>query len=95
MMLPLLSDVANHLWQSTLVLGVACGLAWLLRRNAARARFAIWLGASLKFLLPFAPLFSQPVFLRAQLLLGEYLDAADEPQRGRRSANYSFGVNPR
>jgi bla regulator protein blaR1 len=56
MMLPMLSDVANHLWQSTLVLGVACGLAWLLRRNSARARFGIWLCASLKFLVPFAPL---------------------------------------
>jgi hypothetical protein len=56
MTLTLLSDVANHLWQSTLVLGVACGLAWLLRRNSARARFGIWTGASLKFLVPFAPL---------------------------------------
>ena len=56
MTLTLLSDVANHLWQSTLVLGVACGLAWLLRRNTARARFGIWFGASLKFLVPFAPL---------------------------------------
>lgn len=56
MTLTLLSDVANHLWQSTLVLGVACGLAWLLRRNAARARFGIWMGASFKFLVPFAPL---------------------------------------
>ena len=56
MTLTLLSGVANHLWQSTLVLGVACGLAWLLRRNTARARFGIWLGASLKFLMPFAPL---------------------------------------
>jgi bla regulator protein blaR1 len=56
MTLTLLADVANHLWQSTLVLGVACGLAWLLRRNSAQARFAIWLAASLKFLVPFAPL---------------------------------------
>lgn len=56
MTLTLLSDVANHLWQSTLVLGVACGLAWLLRRNSARARFGVWLCASLKFLVPFAPL---------------------------------------
>ena len=56
MTLTLLSNVANHLWQSTLVLGVACGLAWLLRRNGARARFGIWTGASLKFLGPFAPL---------------------------------------
>jgi hypothetical protein len=54
--LTLLSDVANHLWQSTLVLGVAGALAWLLRKNAARVRFAIWSGASLEFLVPFAPL---------------------------------------
>lgn len=54
-LMPLL-EAANHLWQSTLVLGAACGLAWLLRRNRAQARFGIWLGASLKFLVPFAPL---------------------------------------
>jgi uncharacterized protein (TIGR03435 family) len=56
MTLALLSDVANHLWQSTLVLGAACGLAWLLRQNGARARYGIWLCASLKFLVPLAPL---------------------------------------
>jgi bla regulator protein blaR1 len=56
MTLALLSDVANHLWQSTLVLGAACALAWLLRRNGARVRFGIWTVASLKFLVPGAPL---------------------------------------
>jgi len=54
--LPLLTDLANHLWQSTLVLGGACGLVWLLRGNTARARFRIWLVASAKFLVPYAPL---------------------------------------
>jgi bla regulator protein BlaR1 len=52
----LLSDLANHVWQSILVLAGAWGLAWLLRRNSAEARFRIWLAASLKFLVPFAPL---------------------------------------
>jgi bla regulator protein blaR1 len=56
MTVALLSDVANHVWQSTLFLAGACGLAWLLRRNSAEARFRIWLAASLKFLVPFAPL---------------------------------------
>ena len=46
--------LANHLWQST-----AFGLlAWLitltLRRNQARVRYAVWLGASIKFLIPFS-----------------------------------------
>src|SRR5512138_2393038 len=44
--------LANHLWQSTLV----AVLAWLatlaLRRNRAGVRYAIWLAASLKFLVP-------------------------------------------
>jgi uncharacterized protein (TIGR03435 family) len=45
----------NHLWQSTLV----AGLAWLacgtiLKANSPRVRFAVWLAASLKFLTPFA-----------------------------------------
>jgi uncharacterized protein (TIGR03435 family) len=56
MTMALLSDLANHVWQSTLILAGACGLAWLLRRNSAEARFRIWLAASLKFLVPFAPL---------------------------------------
>jgi bla regulator protein blaR1 len=56
MTMALLADLANHVWQSMLVLGGACGLAWLLRHNSADARFRIWLAASLKFLVPFAPL---------------------------------------
>lgn len=46
----------NHLWQSTLFALVAGAVALLLRRNAARVRYALWLAASLKFLVPFAML---------------------------------------
>jgi len=46
--------LANHLWQSTLFALVAAGLALALRRNHARARYWIWMAASLKFLVPFA-----------------------------------------
>ncbi|HEX8924419.1 MAG TPA: M56 family metallopeptidase, partial [Terriglobales bacterium] len=43
----------NHLWQSTAVVLLAWLLTIALRNNAARVRHAIWLIASIKFLLPF------------------------------------------
>lgn len=47
---------ADHLWQSTLFAGVA-GLATLaLKSNRAAVRHALWLAASVKFLVPFAVL---------------------------------------
>jgi bla regulator protein BlaR1 len=50
--------VGNHLWQSTLF-AVAAGLLTLtLRKNHARARYWLWLAASLKFLVPFSLLAS-------------------------------------
>jgi bla regulator protein BlaR1 len=50
--------LGNHLWQSTLF-AVAAGLLTLvLRKNQARARYWLWLAASLKFLLPFSLLIS-------------------------------------
>ena len=45
--------VINHLWQSTAVLVVAWFLTLLLRSNSARVRYAIWMIASIKFLVPF------------------------------------------
>jgi bla regulator protein blaR1 len=46
--------VGNHLWQSTLFAVVAGLLTLLLRKNHARARYWLWLVASLKFLIPFS-----------------------------------------
>jgi bla regulator protein blaR1 len=46
--------VGNHLWQSSLFVVVAGLLVLLLRKNYARARYGLWLAASLKFLIPFA-----------------------------------------
>jgi bla regulator protein blaR1 len=46
--------IGNHLWQSTLF---ACGIALLilaLRSNRAQIRYALWLVASVKFLIPFS-----------------------------------------
>jgi bla regulator protein BlaR1 len=48
--------LGNHLWQSTLFAGVAALATLALRRNSAAARHAIWLAASVKFLVPFAAL---------------------------------------
>ena len=46
--------VANHLWQSTAFAVVAGLLTLALRKNQARARYWVWMAASMKFLLPFA-----------------------------------------
>src|SRR5580693_3672722 len=46
--------MGNHLWQSTLFAVVAGLLTLMLRKNQARARYWLWLAASLKFLIPFS-----------------------------------------
>jgi bla regulator protein BlaR1 len=48
----------NHLWQSTLFAGLAGLLTLALRGNRAQARYAVWLAASIKFLIPFSLLVS-------------------------------------
>jgi bla regulator protein blaR1 len=46
--------LGNHLWQSTLVAVIAGFLTLALRKHHARARYWLWLAASLKFLVPFS-----------------------------------------
>jgi len=46
--------MGNHLWQSTLFTVVAGLLTLALRKNHARARYWLWLAASVKFLIPFS-----------------------------------------
>src|SRR5260370_35583352 len=51
-----MQTVVNHLWQST-VFAAVIGLATLaFRKNRAAVRHALWLAASIKFLVPFAAL---------------------------------------
>ena len=50
--------LGNHLWQSTLFAAAAGLLTLLLRKNHARARYGLWLAASVKFLIPFSLLVS-------------------------------------
>lgn len=59
-----MNEIISHLLQSTLCAGVAWLLVLSMRRNRARTRFAVWLAASLKFLIPFALLISAGAHLR-------------------------------
>ena len=54
----MIAELANHLWQSTLVAGLAWLVTLALRRDRAGVRHAVWLAASLKFLVPFSALTS-------------------------------------
>jgi bla regulator protein blaR1 len=62
-----IAAAVNHLWQSTLVVGVAWLLAIALRNNNARARYWVWFAASVKFLLPFSLLVAGGEWLRSLL----------------------------
>ena len=44
--------LGNHLWQSTLFASAAGLFTLFLRKNQARARYWLWLAASVKFLIP-------------------------------------------
>ncbi len=46
--------LANHLWQSAVLIIAAWLLTFALRKNQAHTRYWIWLVASLKFLVPFS-----------------------------------------
>jgi hypothetical protein len=46
--------IGDHLWQSTLFAAVAALSTLFFRKNHARVRYALWLVASLKFLIPFS-----------------------------------------
>ena len=50
----LMRQAGNHLWQSTAFAAAAFLLALALKATHARARHWVWLGASMKFLVPFA-----------------------------------------
>ena len=58
--------LGNHLWQSTLVAAAAALLALALRKHHARARYWIWLAASIKFLAPFSLLVAAGSHLASQ-----------------------------
>ena len=50
------NEILNHLVQSTVFAAVCALLTLALRNNRAHVRYALWIAASLKFLLPFVAL---------------------------------------
>jgi bla regulator protein blaR1 len=52
----MIGEWTNHLWQSTLFAIAAAVFTLAFRKNRAQVRYWLWLSASLKFLVPFAPL---------------------------------------
>ena len=52
----MIGQLTNHLLQSTLFALAAALLVLAFRNNRARVRYALWLAASLKFLIPFSML---------------------------------------
>src|SRR5499427_8116929 len=53
-----MTELGNHLWQSTLFAASVALACWALRKNRARTRYWLWLAASGKFLIPFSLLVS-------------------------------------
>jgi bla regulator protein blaR1 len=50
----MLTEIVNHLWQSTLVAAALAAFAALLRHDGAHTRYWLWWAASVKFLVPFS-----------------------------------------
>jgi bla regulator protein BlaR1 len=66
----MISELSNHLWQSTAFVAVAALVAFALRNNGAHVRHVVWLIASVKFLVPFSLLLSLGSMLPAWTLSG-------------------------
>ena len=49
-----LSELANHMWQTTIFVGIVAVITRAMRGNRACVRHAMWLAASVKFALPFS-----------------------------------------
>ena len=66
----MLTEIVNHLWQSTLIAAALAALSAMLRDEAAHVRYWLWWAASAKFLVPFSLLTA----------LGHALGAAGVPR---------------
>ena len=61
------TELVNHLWQSTVAVGIAWLLTFALRKNYARTRHWVWMVASVKFLLPFSLFVEAGKWLRSMV----------------------------
>jgi uncharacterized protein (TIGR03435 family) len=77
----MISELVNHLWQSTLFACMMALIAWMLRSNRAAVRHAVWMAASVKFLAPFSLLIglgSQVEWRRTPAVAQPRLDAVEQ-----------------
>ena len=65
----LTAGLVNHVWQSTVIIGLAWLLAQALRNNHARVRYWVWFAASVKFLVPFSLLIAAGKWMQSLLAL--------------------------
>jgi bla regulator protein blaR1 len=49
----MISELANHLWQSTVFVAAVALLTLMCRRNHANVRYWLWFSASVKLFVPF------------------------------------------
>jgi beta-lactamase regulating signal transducer with metallopeptidase domain len=82
----MLPELANHLIQSTLFAAIAGLVTLTLRNNRAQIRYALWLAASVKFLIPFSILITAGTHLGthrpaviAQSGISTVIEQATEP----------------
>lgn len=81
---PLVLNMADHLWQSTIFVFVAGTLTLALRKEHPRVRYGIWLASSAKFLIPFSLLVTLDqslAWLRRPAGASEFYFALDEVGR--------------
>jgi len=78
----MIGALINHLWQSTLFCAAVWSITLALRANGAAVRHALWMLASLKFLIPFSALYMvgaaaglpSPVESQPTLLVGRMVE---------------------
>lgn len=68
----MIAGILAHAWQSTVFTCALALLAPLLRRQAARVRYCLWLAASVKFLVPFSLLVWSGSWLAPRLDLPQH-----------------------
>jgi bla regulator protein BlaR1 len=75
----------NHLWQSTVFAAAMALLTLAFRRNRASIRYALWLVASLKFLVPFSLVvaigsqFERPSIVAVSQPVALFIETASQP----------------
>ncbi len=81
----MIAALLDHLWQSTIFALPIAAFAYFLKNNSAKSRYALWLAASIKFLIPFSLLVALgtllPAPVQAPLYAPESLEMFEQTAR--------------